>query len=160
MSRPSVIKSQDPQDELDYTADFRAHCVRYREPGVDYNLGTAVEPVSATGFQYRATVAGRTAAKEPRWPTTAGQTVRDGSVVWTCEAPTGDSIERTIANAQWTGSGLTISTPTNSPTASRAFISGGILGQSYTVTIAGTFSDATVKALTFTLKIERPRVVG
>ena len=42
-------------------------------------------PVVSNGFTYRVTVAGTTGATEPTWPTTAGATVANGSVTFTCE---------------------------------------------------------------------------
>ncbi len=50
-----------------------------------YELGETVDPTAANTFYYVVTTAGTShAADEPVWPTTAGQTIADGSVVWTC----------------------------------------------------------------------------
>lgn len=155
-----VRKSQDPQDELDYRANFIGHCIRYREENTAYGLGAVVEPLATTGFQYRATTAGRTSKSEPRWPVIVGQTVKDGSVVWTCEQPDGASLQRTLSSTTWTGTGLTIGTPADASTESVALISGGTLGQTYEVTIRGVFSDGTDKVIVFDLAIERPRTVS
>ena len=153
-----IRKSQDPEEALDYKAQFLGHCVRFREGNTAYGLGAVVEPLAGTGFQYRATTGGRTAKAEPRWPKTAGQTVTDGSVVWTCEAPDGASLQRTLTSASWAAAGLTLGAPANDSTASVATISGGILGQTYEVVIEGVFSDGTEKVILFDLAIERPKV--
>lgn len=51
-------------------------------------LGALVLPSTATGYVYKVTVAGTTAAAEPAWPTAAGGTVVSGSVTFTAiEAP-------------------------------------------------------------------------
>lgn len=42
------------------------------------------EPTTANGYKYRAQGAGTTAASEPTWPTTIGNTVVDGGVTWEC----------------------------------------------------------------------------
>nr|MDQ6894577.1 hypothetical protein [Acidobacteriota bacterium] len=48
-----------------------------------YALGTVVRATgSYFGFNFRVTQAGTTGATEPRWPTTPGATVTDGTVIW------------------------------------------------------------------------------
>lgn len=49
-----------------------------------YALNDAARPTVRNGFVYQVTTAGTSAASEPTWPTTAGNTVTDGTVVWTC----------------------------------------------------------------------------
>lgn len=47
-------------------------------------LGTKVRPTVPNGFIYEVTTQGTTAASEPVWPTTLGNTVASGSVTFTC----------------------------------------------------------------------------
>lgn len=49
-----------------------------------YSLGAAARPTTRNGFVYEVTTAGTSGASEPAWPTTAGSTVVDGTVTWTC----------------------------------------------------------------------------
>jgi len=52
-----------------------------------YVLDATTRPmVDRNGFTYVCTSAGTSGANEPVWPTTAGQTVSDGSVVWRAES--------------------------------------------------------------------------
>lgn len=43
-----------------------------------------VIPASSNGFRYECTTAGTTDSAEPVWPLKAGETVTDGTAVWTC----------------------------------------------------------------------------
>jgi hypothetical protein len=150
-TRPRL--TQDPEANLDYRADFRSHCVRSREAGIEYASNTRVEV--STGFQYNATIGGTTAREEPRWTRVVGQTVKDGSITWTCEVPNGAAIQRTLTAATWTGEGLTISSPVNDQTSSRVFIGGGVEGQIYEVACEATFSDGSKDVRVFDLAVER-----
>lgn len=152
---------KDPSAELDYTADFRRHCTRYRDPDTDYALNTRVQPRSPTGLQYNASTGGRTGAREPRWPTTVGGTVTDGSVVWTAEAISSGSLKRTLSTATWSATtGVTVGTPTNTSIDSTVLIAGGVDGQTYEVVCVGTFSDGTDQVVVFDLAVERLRSVS
>ena len=54
-----------------------------------YALATIVIPTANNGLWYECTTAGTSAASEPTWPTTPGQTVTDGTtLVWTCRKST------------------------------------------------------------------------
>lgn len=54
------------------------------------------------GLQFRCTTAGTTGGAEPTWPDTPGDTVADGSVVWTAEAiDEGPSFEPLNDDATW-----------------------------------------------------------
>lgn len=152
---------QDPADKLDYTVQFPRHCVRYREPDRDYALNTQARPQRATGYQYRASTAGHSGADEPRWPTTIGATVKDGSVIWTTEALAVTSLRRTLSNAVWSpDTGLTASGDTTDGADATAFLNGGTLGQAYLVRCDGTFSDGSKQNAAFWVKITRPRTVS
>lgn len=55
----------------------------------NYAVGNHVEPTQqgGNGFFYEATAdAGSSGTTEPTWPTTAGNTVVDGGITWTCRA--------------------------------------------------------------------------
>jgi len=49
-----------------------------------YNVGNIVIPTTANGYTYECTTAGTSDSSECTWPTTVGETVTDGTVVWTC----------------------------------------------------------------------------
>lgn len=95
-------RSQQAGDTLSWFFDFSAECFRFREPGKAYVADDVVRPPTATGYEYKCTTAGQTRGdwtrpQEPRWPTTSGATITDGSVVWTSQAISVDGLRRTVA---------------------------------------------------------------
>lgn len=147
-----------PTEVLMLSADFRAHATRrVREPDHDYEMNTCVVPATRTGFQYRATTAGVTGHREPRWPLIAGQTVRDGSVVWTAEVISTASLERSLSSASWDAGGLTLTNFNATAQEAVALVSGGTAGQAYRLRCDGTFSDGIVKSVTIDLEVVAER---
>lgn len=143
-----------PGETLDYAADFTGHCVRFREPDTAYAQNVIVQPKRGTGLQYKATTAGVTGTDEPRWPTTAAQTVTDGSVVWTAEAVTTGSQIRTLSSAAWTASsGITVGSPSTLGTRSVVLVSGGTDGQDYDLVCTGMCSDGTYPVVSLRVKV-------
>jgi len=67
-----------------------------------YVVGNVVRPASGNGYLYQCSTAGTTGSGLPTYPTVVGQTVTDGTAVWTC-------VGRAIivfsgATVQWTAS--------------------------------------------------------
>jgi hypothetical protein len=56
------------------------------QAGMVATLGEFVEPASESLFGYECTTAGTAGTHEPDWPEVAGNTVVDGSIVWTARA--------------------------------------------------------------------------
>lgn len=67
----------------------RANSTAYTAGTVAAKTGSVRAPLVPNGFQYRCTTSGTSAASEPVFPTVPGQTVTDGTVVWTCEVAEG-----------------------------------------------------------------------
>ena len=54
----------------------------------EYSAGAFARPTTANVLRFEATTAGTTAGTEPTWPDAAGETVADGTVVWTAREAT------------------------------------------------------------------------
>lgn len=84
-----------------YKPDAWSQNTVYYVRGVDdYDI---VLPSTANGFYYKATNPGKSGTVEPTWPTTVGEAVSDGSVVWEAVAynllPLTDSISTSTFTA-------------------------------------------------------------
>lgn len=74
-----------------------------------YALGDRVQPVTPNGFVYECTTAGTSGGSEPTWPTTPiGDTVNDGTCVWTLISNKHETTEIRLA---LTAAGLPGATP-------------------------------------------------
>lgn len=51
-----------------------------------YSTGGYARPITSNNYFYECTTAGTSGSSQPTWPTIVGNTVSDGSVVWTCRA--------------------------------------------------------------------------
>lgn len=74
-----------------------------------YSLGAKVQPLaSPNGYRYECTTAGTSDASEPTWPTaTIGDTVSDGTVVWTLDSAKHEETEIKLATTSGGLSGAT-----------------------------------------------------
>ena len=62
-----------------------------------YAVGESVEPTVGNTYRYECTVAGTSAATQPTWPTTIGNTVVDGTVTWQCVSKRHEETEIKLA---------------------------------------------------------------
>jgi|CXWL01.1.fsa_nt_gi hypothetical protein len=73
---------------------------------------TSASSAAATQLRYECTTAGTTGGTEPAWPTTAGETVTDGGVVWTArqaaEVPEDVQQAAIVAVVDWYRGGLSM----------------------------------------------------
>lgn len=119
-------------------------------PGAVYGTDETVRPSLPTGLQYVST-AGQSGAFEPRWPTTIGGTVTDGSITWTAEAISNDSLLTTISSSDWLAddSDLTVDgevlVNTSGAQVATVHVSGGVTGNEYEVTNTIILADGSVE---------------
>lgn len=70
-------------DEVFYVESVTVQSETARADSTAYILGDFIIPATPTGLRYECTTAGTSAAAEPFMPLAAGDTVTDGTVVWT-----------------------------------------------------------------------------
>ncbi len=106
-----------------------------------FGNGVAVRPANrpATGLEYVSS-GGVTAAREPKWPTTTGGTVMDGSITWTARAITYDSLIYRIDDVEYdVPEGITLHEQDfiDEPAAQQVplEVSGGTEGETYDIVV-------------------------
>lgn len=148
--------------------DLSSFCARIWSSLTRYDDDVTVRPDKlGTGFQYRASTAGFSGKAEPSWPIVAARTVKDGSLVWICEAVDADSLVKTISSVAWRAEEVEVMSPTealvfSSPSVQNAngservgvFVSGGTAGQTYLVIAQVTFSDGHVEDFGISLEVQ------
>ena len=135
---------KDPAEDLPVELVLFPMAAAFWRANERFDLSEYVRPLLANGFAYQATTAGTSAGREPRWPTTVGETVVDGSVTWTCAAAGANGVS-TISSPSAASSptGLTIASIAVVESCKiTATYQGGIDGQSYDVAWTFTLSGA------------------
>jgi hypothetical protein len=113
----SPLRKSDP-DFFDF--EWLARIVAERQSNKAYTSGQYARPLVGIGLIAECTTDGTTRSSEPRWPTVAGQTVTDGSCVWTMRNPA-DVTLPSISGATYTitPAGITQTNPSTSGTVTR-----------------------------------------
>jgi hypothetical protein len=149
-----------PADKVPVNVDWHDYLINERKPGVAIAPNFTVRPrrQSATGLEYKATTSGVTSFAPNdriRWPTTAAQTVTDGTVIWTSQAVSTSSLRATISSNAWTfDNGVTKSDESNSDLVYTAFAAAGFDGQTYALRQSVTLSNGEVKEALILLPVK------
>ena len=107
--------------EFDFTRDLE---VVWRS-GEVYQSDAYIRPTVPNGFEYQATDGGQSSAREPKWPTSIGGTVIDGSVVWTCVDFGSNATDTVSSHSVTSDSGITIDNVDITDAIVRCSVSGG-----------------------------------
>lgn len=157
LARKSVCQHKSARHA--YEADWAAECAFAWESGKGYPLNAIVRPSESSGYEAKATTAGQSGANEPKWRGKGvGDTVTDGSVVWTMQRTSADSLEKTIASSLWEApAGVTVDDDeiidTDGNARTRAYFACTTPGE-YEVVNTVTFSDGSVGVAIFDLEVE------
>lgn len=133
-------RCQSVEARLDYGFDWTRELSRRWQRDQPYEAGVVVRPeVVVTGFEYLSS-GGQSGEEEPNWPRVLGATVVDGSITWTTQAISYDSLADQIQSDTWFDSvpaGLDVvpGSPTTFPglQMTRVILSGGEVGQVYVI---------------------------
>lgn len=150
----SELDSKDPDVPATYTVDWHDELVLEALREYPFAQGAFVQAQRDTGFYYECTTAGRTGKNYPHaWPRAAGETVSDGSVVWTCRHPSTSTVAL-VSSVAWTvPSGLTKDSQSESGALSHIVLSGGTDGVDYEVLCRMTPTVGNVKEKTIVVKV-------
>jgi hypothetical protein len=101
---------KDPAEPLKVSINCYDMCVLRWQPNEPYSAGDFFRPRVPNGFSYEVTVSGVSGHTEPRYPTTIGGTVVNGSMTITCRAAGSNGLNAISApTAVSEPTGLTIS---------------------------------------------------
>lgn len=128
-----TLDPKDPDVAATYEIDWLEQLVGSADRSETFAEGDFVLAQTDTGWYYECTIAGRTSAHYPTWPRADAETVRDGSVVWTCRHPDDASVP-SVQSAAWTvPDGLTLDAQVESGYITQVTLSGGIDGVDYEI---------------------------
>lgn len=106
--QPALVMA--PDDTRTFDVDFYDKCANLWRANEDVEANEYLLPPVPNGFAYVVTVAGRTAAKPPRFPTTIDETVASGSATLQCKAASAGGISAVSAPSVVSDpTGLTVS---------------------------------------------------
>jgi len=127
-----------------------AFLARGWRPGQVYPADTVVLPnLKFSGLQFKGT-GGQSGVREPVWPTVDGATVVDGSITWTAESLSDDSLTSYIDYSDWDAdTGITVQeyelVNTGGVQRTSALVSGGVPGKKYEVRNTITLANGAVE---------------
>jgi hypothetical protein len=139
-----------------YAIDWAGWLTNFWERGEINAPGAAIRPTAPNGFQFISASGGQSGNAEPTWPTVIGQTVNDGSTVWTCEAIDNSTLYAVVNSAQWkvpSGIAVTGQEVSGQLTLAEIDTTNAIAGTDYAIDIATTMSDEEVKVGRIILKV-------
>lgn len=132
-------EEKDPDVPRTYPIVWDALLVQEAFREYQFSTGALVRPESGTGFYYQGTPLGGkaygiTSAHTPRWPRASGESVQDGSILWTAVYPADAAIPQ-VSTAVWTvPAGITKDSQSETGIVTYITLSGGTHGEDYEVT--------------------------
>lgn len=146
--------SKDPDQDVTLEIDVRSLAYGEMRRSRPYTTNTFVRAPRHTGFYYECTTAGDTKAHWPDLPRAAGETVTDGSVVWTARHPSSATLP-SISSVTWAVDDAALSVDSESVVGGLVFptLSGGSAGVTYIVTATVTWSTGQIDDVSFYVEV-------
>lgn len=142
---PSCLSSralkvfQTANERQPYAFDLTDDFANLWEAGRNFAAAATIRPLKdqSTGLEYVSS-GGVSGKREPRWPNQVGGTATDGTITWTAQALSTDSLKWRISTIVWTAdAGITASDQVDTDAASlqeaRIYASGGESGTTYMI---------------------------
>jgi hypothetical protein len=142
-------------DNIPITLDFTQLAARRWRKAASFADNEVIRG-NKSGFEFAATTGGQTGNTEPRWPKVLAGTVQDGSILWTAQAVSTLSLQKTLTSVAWAApTGLTVSGQSVDVVAqtATAYIEADTVG-TYEVTATPTFSDTPATVEGFAIEVE------
>jgi hypothetical protein len=139
-----------------YAIDWDGWLSNFWERGEIVSPGQVIRPTSPNGFQFKTTLGGQAGNSEPVWPNIIGQTVTDGSVVWTAQAIDTTSLFATVVSVAWqVPPGITVTAQSTLGQLVIAEIdaSAATAGTNYPINVSTKMSDGETKVGQIVLKV-------
>lgn len=138
-----------------YGIDWDGWLANYWQRGANVPAGTSVRPRSPNGYALSTVLGGWSGDREPI-STTIGQTVCDGSILWTCQAIDTTSLSATVQSVAWkpqTGITVDRQTTTGQMVVALLDASAATAGTDYTINVPTALSDGETKVGRIVLKV-------
>ena len=149
-------------ERLDWAFNWTHELARKWRPDVPYALDVALRPTDPngqTGLEYVSS-GGQTGSEEPAWPTASGETVVSGTITFTAQPISTDSLEDQIASSTWasTEPSIVVDGDDSSVTAglqeTSAFVAGGVVRRTHDIVNTVTTSSSPARIFEGVLRLK------
>lgn len=149
-----TLAAKDPDVAEQYTIDWQDRLILQPLREMAFAASAVVQAQDDTGFYYECTTAGRTGRNYPNaWPRADGETITDGSLVWTARHPSSASVP-SVASAVWTvPSGITKDAQSELGALTHIVLSGGTDGVDYDILCRMTPTVGNIVEQTITIQV-------
>ena len=149
-----TLRAKDPDNDATYELNLWERLVRQAYRSSDFSVAAIARPPRDSGLYLECTTAGRTGELyPPSYPRVAGETITDGSVVWTARHPSSVT-PPTISSVTYVmPTGLTLVSQSESDHVATFTVSGGVDGTAYEIVARVVPSTGPTRDITLDLSV-------